>query len=87
MVMVMMRKRRMRRMRWRPTCNKYQRLETLSEAVNCTSREPAIALITMVMMMMVMVVMMVMLMTIRIVTGTMIMVWLLNVDSTDLSMI
>ena len=82
----------MRRMRWRTTCNKYQRLETLIEAVNCTSREPAIALITMVMVMMVMmmmmlVVMMVMLMTIRIVTGTMIMVWLLNVDSTDLSMI
>ena len=79
-------------MKWRPTCNKYQRLETLSEAVNCTSREPAIALITMVMVMMVMmmmmlVVMMVMLMTIRIVTGTMIMMWLLNVDSTDLSMI
>ena len=81
-------------MKWRPTCNKYQRLETLSEAANCTSREPAIALITMVMVMMVMMMMMlvvmmvmVLVMTIRIVTGTMIMVWLLNVDSTDLSMI
>ena len=78
---------RKRRMRWRPTCNKYQRLETLSEAVNCTSREPAIALITMVMVMMVMMMMMLVVMMIRIVTGTMIMVWLLNVDSTDLSMI